>query len=226
MREPHDVTVQLDRPGRELTTSGGGDVPVADSPVFVDASGRRGRKYRRIGWLIAFACASYAVLLVFAVFGGDSAAPWLLIPGPATGKKADTVRIPAGPVASPAPGQRVPGATPAPVPVNAVSTGAPKPATAVSHGVRAVPAAPGARSAPSGKAAGSGTSRKPAPPVRVPGGGSTVPAPVVSAPPSGGGRTPAPSAPAPSGSATAPPGPGQSATDPGSPHPQRAHRKQ
>lgn len=185
----------------------GGDVPpVTDSPVFVDASGRRGRKYRRIGWVLAFACASYAVLLVFTVVGGSSTAPWLLIPGPATGKKADTARTPARPVVSPAPGQGIPGATPAPVPVDVASTGAPEQATAVAHGVRVTP--PGARSAPPGKAAKSGKARKPAPPVRAPGGGSTHPAPVVSAPPSGGGRTPSPSAPAPSDSATAPTGPG------------------
>ncbi|WP_327297323.1 MULTISPECIES: hypothetical protein [unclassified Streptomyces] len=176
----------------------------------MDASGRRGRKYRRIGWVLAFACASYAVLLVSTVVGGSSTAPWLLIPGPATGKKADTVRIPAGPVASPAPGKGLPGVTSAPVPVTVGSTGAPEPATVVSHGVRATPGPPGARSAPPGKAAKSGKSGKSgklAPPVRGPGGGATQPAPVVSAPP-GGGHSSSPSAPAPSGSATAPTGPG------------------
>lgn len=229
MYEPHEVTVQLGGLGRELPAPGvrsgpaGGDAtPVTDSPVFVDVSGRRGRKYRRIGWLLAFACASYAVLLVFTVVGGDSTAPWLLIPGPATGKKADTARTPAGPVASRAPGAGAPGATPAPGPVDDVSTDAPEPATAVSQGVWAVAPRPDTPVAPPGRAvkgAGAaasrapGTSGKPAPPAGAPGDGSTDPAAGVSAPPSGagGGHTPPPSAPAPSDSATAPTGPEQSA---------------
>ncbi|WP_328317746.1 hypothetical protein [Streptomyces sp. NBC_00388] len=185
------------------------DAPAPDTPVFVDASGRRGRKYRRIGWLVALACASYAALLVSTVVGGSSTAPWLLIPGPADGKKADSVRDPAEPVASPAPGEQVPGATAAPVPVDAASTGAPRPATAVSHGVWAAPVPAGPRAAPSRTPGAPGKPRRPAPPVPVPG-SSADPAPV-SAPPSGGGHLPSPSAPAPSGSATAPAGPEQSA---------------
>ncbi|WP_405780346.1 hypothetical protein [Streptomyces sp. NBC_00859] len=209
------MTIQLDGLGRELTPPSAGTGaahrpqaahPVTDSPVFVDASGRRGRKYRRIGWLVALACASYAVLLVLTVVGGSSTAPWLLIPGPAAGKKADTVRLPAAPVASPAPGQEAPGATPAPVPVDVASAGAPEPATAVSHREQARPAPHGSRKA------GPGKPRKPAAPGRAPGAGSADPAPVVSAPPSGGGRTPPPSPPAPSASATAPTGPEHSAS--------------
>ncbi|MFE2379291.1 hypothetical protein [Streptomyces sp. NPDC059398] len=191
-------------PGGSAGSERGDSAPAADRPVFVDASGRRGRQYRRIGWLIALACASYAVLLVATVVGGDSTAPWLLIPGPAHGKKAETGRDPATHAASPAPGVRDPGATPAPVPVNVASAGAPEPATAVSPGVRVTPAPPGTGSARQGGAAESGTSSTSAPPVRAPGAGSADPAPVVSAPPSGGGHSPSPAAPAPSAGPSAP----------------------
>ncbi|WP_243869655.1 hypothetical protein [Streptomyces liangshanensis] len=59
--------------------------------MFVDASGRRSKKFRRAGWVVAIACACYAVMLGAAVIGGSSSAPWLKIPGLADEKKSDTV---------------------------------------------------------------------------------------------------------------------------------------
>ncbi|MEU6061549.1 hypothetical protein [Streptomyces sp. NPDC047097] len=82
------------------------DIPGADSdaapdgPVFVDESGRRSKKFRRLGWVLAAACAVYAVTLVVSVIGGNSAAPWLLIPGPAAEKKAETSTVEPAPSGS------------------------------------------------------------------------------------------------------------------------------
>ncbi|MEW1722682.1 hypothetical protein [Streptomyces sp. NPDC093109] len=64
----------------------------ADGPVFVDESGRRSKKLRRAGWVVAIACACYAMTVVAALVGGDSNAPWLPIPG-ADKKNADTVKV-------------------------------------------------------------------------------------------------------------------------------------
>ncbi|MFF5895646.1 hypothetical protein ACFY8O_06915 [Streptomyces argenteolus] len=81
--EPNDVTVQLDGLGRQLS-----ELPVepnlpdlSDGPVFVDASGRRSKTYRRVGWVLAAICAVYAVTLVVALLGGNSSAPWLPLSG-------------------------------------------------------------------------------------------------------------------------------------------------
>ncbi|AWK08929.1 hypothetical protein DDQ41_08325 [Streptomyces spongiicola] len=68
--------------------------------MFVDESGRRSRKFRRIGWVLALACAGYAVTLVVALIGGNSNAPSLLIPGQ-TDDKADTAEETPGPSEAP-----------------------------------------------------------------------------------------------------------------------------
>jgi hypothetical protein len=52
-----------------------------DRPVFVDTSGRRGRKLRRIGWILGAICVGYASVLAVSLAGADSRAPWLMIPG-------------------------------------------------------------------------------------------------------------------------------------------------
>ncbi|MEV1054856.1 hypothetical protein [Streptomyces sp. NPDC049887] len=72
----------------------------ADGPVFVDESGRRSKKFRRIGWVLALVCAGYAVTLAVALIGGNSNAPSLLIPGPAD-DKADTAEETPGPSEAP-----------------------------------------------------------------------------------------------------------------------------
>ncbi|MFJ2441165.1 MULTISPECIES: hypothetical protein [unclassified Streptomyces] len=106
MHEPNDVTVELDGLGRQLSELPAGARPGAASaavreagpegsegPVFVDETGRRSRKLRRAGWVVALACACYAVTVVAALIGGDSNAPWLPIPGLADKRKTDTVEI-------------------------------------------------------------------------------------------------------------------------------------
>lgn len=95
--EPHEVTIQLDGLGRKLR-----DLPVeplaaapdgAEGPVFVDESGRRSRKLRLIGWVLAAACAGYAITLVAALLGGNSSAPWMPGLGGAGDRKPDHVQI-------------------------------------------------------------------------------------------------------------------------------------
>ncbi|MFE4059638.1 hypothetical protein ACFXP3_25675 [Streptomyces sp. NPDC059096] len=72
-----------------------------EGPVFVDESGRRSKKLRRAGWVVAIACACYAATVVAALLGGDSSAPWLQIPGLADKKQPDTVQIQPAPTTSP-----------------------------------------------------------------------------------------------------------------------------
>ncbi|WP_437029363.1 hypothetical protein [Streptomyces sp. enrichment culture] len=85
--DPHEVTVQLDSvqftDGVLRRTPGGrgGVAEPSDGPVFVDESGRRGRRYRRIGLTVGLACAGYAVVIVATLLSGNSDAPWLPVPG-------------------------------------------------------------------------------------------------------------------------------------------------
>ncbi|NYE41113.1 hypothetical protein [Streptomyces fulvorobeus] len=81
--ERHEVTLQLDGLGRQLSEliMDPGVPEGSEGPVFVDASGRRSKSLRRVGWLLAAVCAGYAVTLVVAVLGGSSDAPWLPLTG-------------------------------------------------------------------------------------------------------------------------------------------------
>ncbi|MGK5696502.1 hypothetical protein ACSNOJ_27040 [Streptomyces sp. URMC 128] len=102
--DPHEVTVQLDavqlgdgfvRQAKEATGAG-----TADRPVFVDESGRRSRRLRRIGIAIALACGVYAVVIVATVLSGNSNAPWLPVPGQQEGRPAGQVDTPPQPTES------------------------------------------------------------------------------------------------------------------------------
>ncbi|MBD2818188.1 hypothetical protein ID867_10915 [Streptomyces parvulus] len=69
----------------------------SDGPVFVDASGRRSRLYRRLGIAVGVACAVYAVVIVSTLLSGNSNAPWLPVDGQQEGKPAgqvDTTPLP------------------------------------------------------------------------------------------------------------------------------------
>ncbi|MFE6185945.1 hypothetical protein ACFQ6U_16125 [Streptomyces sp. NPDC056465] len=107
--------------------------------MFVDESGRRSKTYRRAGWVLATICAVYAVTLVVAVVGGNSAAPWLPLSGQDE-KHAEEVEV------RPAPSDdvvsRSPGATPdASAPASGSASATP------SDGASATaPSAPGASS--------------------------------------------------------------------------------
>ncbi|MFJ2260903.1 hypothetical protein ACIOKD_21600 [Streptomyces sp. NPDC087844] len=65
--------------------SAGSDSAGSDSaggaPIFVDPSGRRAGRMRRMGWLVAAGCVCCAATLGVAIADGNSTAPWLQIPG-------------------------------------------------------------------------------------------------------------------------------------------------
>ncbi|MFI8192145.1 hypothetical protein ACIF8T_25740 [Streptomyces sp. NPDC085946] len=186
--DPHEVTVQLDAvqlgdgllrqaPGRPAGTP----EPSSDGPVFVDASGRRSRRFRRIGMAVGLACAGYAVVIVSTVLSGNSNAPWLPVPGQQDDRPAgqvDTSPQPAEPAPPTGTGTTLPTGTP-----TAGATAVPSSGTgATAPGATAGPAAPDASADPA------------ATPVRptasnAPGTGVTDPTP---AKPSAAPTTPAP----------------------------------
>ncbi|MFI1397850.1 hypothetical protein [Streptomyces sp. NPDC020681] len=199
--EPNEVTVQLDGIGRKL-----GELPAgpqrsdtqdgSDGPVFVDESGRRSKKFRRVGWVLAAACACYAVTLVAALIGGDSTAP--LLPGFGQQDKERSGSVEVQPTAGVgAPTVATPFAPGAPTPTDAVGSPVPGPTGSASGTVSGgLPADP----AP-------GTSGSASP--NTSGGGAPVPgAPSSSSSPGGGGTAPGPD---PGGS---PPGPSPSDSGP------------
>ncbi len=188
--EPNDVTVQLDGLGRKLGEPAS-EPPAqegSDGPVFVDESGRRSKKFRRAGWVLAAVCACYAVTLVTALVGGSSTAPWL--PGIsqfAESKKKEKVEVEPAPSESVSAGDAPAYRPGAPAPTD--STGAVLPqrpsGTASSGAPKGVPAARGAKASAPAAAKPSSGGGVPAPgggpsPTSSPGGGDPVPEPVAS----------------------------------------------
>ncbi|MFG2597130.1 hypothetical protein [Streptomyces sp. NPDC048462] len=64
----------------EPTVRSSGQVAHSSGPVFVDASGRRSRTWRRAGVITALVCSCYATTVVATLIGGDSSAPFLELP--------------------------------------------------------------------------------------------------------------------------------------------------
>ncbi|GAA5701415.1 hypothetical protein Save01_02226 [Streptomyces avermitilis] len=198
--DPHEVTVQLDGSGRQLdeplVERGGGLVgdggQDSDGPVFVDESGRRRRRLRRLGMVVGIACAVYAVVIVATLLSGNSNAPWLPVPR----QKDDT---PAARVdTSPPPSHRAHPSAPAAFPPSAGATGdagkrPSKGGAGSTHGPSARVSAPAASTDPRPSAStakpkpGSSSTKNPAPGPSDPVDGSS-PAPTPS-----GGVTPDPS---------------------------------
>lgn len=58
----------------------------SDGPVFVDESGRRSHRFRRLGIVVGIACAAYLVVILAAILSGSPNAPWL----PRSDQDADT----------------------------------------------------------------------------------------------------------------------------------------
>jgi hypothetical protein len=118
--DPHEVTVQLDAVQLgdgfvRQVKEGPGVAPAADRPVFVDESGRRSRRFRRIGMAVALACGIYAVVIVATLMSGNSNAPWLPVPGqkenPPAGQ-VDSPPLPAESAPATGTGATVPSGTP------------------------------------------------------------------------------------------------------------------
>ncbi|MFF0096946.1 hypothetical protein ACFYSF_44525 [Streptomyces canus] len=158
--DPHEVTVQLDgvglngddrvegRPGRP---GGEGGSESSDGPVFVDESGRRSRRFRRIGIAVGLACAVYAVVIVITLLSGNSNAPWLPMTGPkddAPAGKVDTSPMPAESAKPSAPAGVIPGTIPT---VSGGVTPAPG-ASGTAPGATVNPGKPGTSADPSATA--------------------------------------------------------------------------
>jgi len=154
--DPHEVTVQLDAVGlqqdlrlRKAEGEPGGGSHGSDAPVFVDASGRRSRTFRRLGIAIGIACAVYAVVIVVTLLSGSSDAPWLPVPGQKDDKPAGQVEptsLPADSVQPSGTGSLAPGSTPT-----------------AGDGTTPSPGASGTAAGSSGGPAGPGTSNDPDP---------------------------------------------------------------
>jgi hypothetical protein len=160
---PHEITIQLDGTSRELddllvqqakdgtntmvTPVTSASPETSDGPVFVDASGRRSRRFRRLGMLVAVACAVYAVVIVATLLSGNSNAPWLPVPGQEEDQPAGRVDTSPLPTKSVNPAGRgnavVPGVPPA-----ATDGTTPSPRATTSPGTSAKATAPSASSDP------------------------------------------------------------------------------
>lgn len=66
--------------GSDSVVRSGGPVARGSGPVFVDATGRRSRTWRRAGVITALVCSCYATTVVATLIGGDSSAPFLELP--------------------------------------------------------------------------------------------------------------------------------------------------
>ncbi|MFJ8544547.1 hypothetical protein ACIRFH_21440 [Streptomyces sp. NPDC093586] len=218
--DPHEVTVQLDavQIGNGVlsrATSGPGKHPASDGsdgPVFVDESGRRSRRFRRIGIAVGGACAVYAVVIVATLLSGNSNAPWLPVPGQEQGKPAgqvDTTPLPSQPALPSASGSAAPRTSPSAGAgvTTAPGADAPRPgtsATAKQPGGSADPAPSSTATEAGPKPGGGGGTAKPGPSATTqqPPVGTTEPSL-----PAGGGETPVePTTPTDGGTTTDPGG--------------------
>uniref|UniRef100_A0AAU2V942 Uncharacterized protein n=1 Tax=Streptomyces sp. NBC_00003 TaxID=2903608 RepID=A0AAU2V942_9ACTN len=95
----------------------------AEQAVFVDVSGKRGKKLRRLGWVFGLAATGFAVALVGSLLGGSARAPGLDLPD-----KADAVTAPPKATASQAPQPKASPSKKAVAPVHTASK-APSPKT-------------------------------------------------------------------------------------------------
>ncbi|WP_437044736.1 hypothetical protein [Streptomyces sp. enrichment culture] len=145
--DPHEVTVQLDavqlgdgRLVRVAPEMPGGTPEGSDGPVFVDESGRRVRRFRRLGIAVGLACAAYAVAMVATLLSGSSEAPWLPVRDPKEqppAGQADPAPLPSRP-ASPSASGAPAAEDPAP-PATDAATPAPGPGTTAPGVVPALP---------------------------------------------------------------------------------------
>jgi hypothetical protein len=113
--DPREVTVQLSAAGPPDGSPGQSGKDGSDGPIFVDESGRRSRRLRRLGVLVAVACAVYAVVIVATLLSGNSNAPWLPMPGQEEDQPAGQVDTSPLPAQSPKPSGRSGGTAPAAV---------------------------------------------------------------------------------------------------------------
>ena len=160
--DPHEVTVQLDGVGLQLDRhlrkprARPAVAPTAPTaPVFVDESGRRSRRFRRIGIAVGMACAVYAVVIVVTLLSGNSNAPWLPVPGQKDDKpagKVDTTSRPADSARPAGTGPARRNVVPGPTPTASDGTTPSPGASGTAHRASPpAPAGPGASADPGGR---------------------------------------------------------------------------
>ncbi|WP_147267296.1 hypothetical protein [Streptomyces sp. SDr-06] len=103
----------------------------AERAVFVDASGRRGKKIRWLGWIFGLAATGFAVALVGSLLGGSARAPGLNLP---EGSKADSVTAPPQAAASQPPSPKASSTKKALTPVHSPSKAPSAKASRSEHG--------------------------------------------------------------------------------------------
>ncbi|MER5212925.1 hypothetical protein ABT063_20690 [Streptomyces sp. NPDC002838] len=204
--DPDEVTVQLDDIGQQLedplvrqaeaagSGSGpGGGQDGSDGPVFVDESGRRSRRFRRIGMVVGLACAVYAVVIVATLLSGNSNAPWLPVPGQEEAQPAGKVETSPQPEES-APPSATGGVPPGPTPTAGEGTALIPDADATAPGTTTSPDRPGTspdpKASPTRTAPGPGTG--PTEPASTPSPQVTITDPPVTPTPTDTGPTPTP----------------------------------
>ncbi|MEZ7003283.1 hypothetical protein [Streptomyces sp. AD55] len=208
--DPHEVTVQLDavqfgdgvlRQAERSPAKSGPDG--SDGPVFVDESGRRSRRFRRLGIALGMACAVYAVVIVSTLLSGNSDAPWLPVPGQEEGQPAGRVDTTPPPAESADPSAGVSEEPLAEPSADDATTTAPGAASTV-PGTTGGPSAPGGAADPppaatgsAGRTAGTEPDGKPSTPQEPPPAGRP-------SPPTGGESPADPSQPSSGGPSTDP----------------------
>ncbi|MFH8802678.1 hypothetical protein ACH4F6_24200 [Streptomyces sp. NPDC017936] len=103
VHDPHELTVQLASVDPASVEGGPESQDGAGKPVFVDESGRRSRRLRRLGAAVGIACSVYALVIVATLVSGNSSAPWLPLPGQADGTPVEQVETSSEPSAAPSP---------------------------------------------------------------------------------------------------------------------------
>ncbi|MFB7464121.1 hypothetical protein ACFCZ1_11585 [Streptomyces sp. NPDC056224] len=139
------------------------DAP-APSPVFVDSSGRRQRRVRRLGWLLVVPAAAYIVLLISSLFGGPTLqSPFL--PSPRVPENTQS-RPPVAEPGSPSPGavRRTGAPDTSPRPSPSPSRAGVQPTTGGGPGTTSGPAPSASQGSSPAQGNGSGRSGKPTSP--------------------------------------------------------------
>ena len=164
-------------------------------PVFVDSSGRRGRRVRRVAWTVGAVCSVYTVSLVLSLTGATSIAPRTLLPLPgvpstAPGHEEDEQAAPGAdaPLPSAGPEAVVPGVVNAGV--RRADYVRSEEAAAAGTGVLKSPPSPPASQGRMVQAAAQEAVRAVTPPLAGPPSGPMAPAPA-SVPPSSPASAPA-----------------------------------
>ncbi|MEU2784090.1 hypothetical protein ABZ629_20075, partial [Streptomyces sp. NPDC007110] len=217
--DPHEVTVQLDGIGLQLDgmMRAAKDAPGpegSDGPVFVDETGRRSRRFRRLGMAVALACAVYAVVIVATLLSGNSDAPWLPVEGPADkpAGQVDTSPMPADSVTPSETSDVSPGASPSASAGESVLPGTGGTAPGASTGTED-PATSGEPKPSNSKATSNPGGTNPTPDRQPP--TDPVTEPTAPSPTDGGGTTTEPTDP----TTTEDPGTGTVANGPSNPEP-------